>query len=298
MVPKSVLNDLRRQATTSLMAQREGSSGTTVVDEGALAKLRRAAAQGHAAGQISTDGKAGFCLLVRNQEQLDAVLAWRAPSAAAGAVRLAMVYADFEDVRRYRQAVEQARRAAVAIGLATLRVVQPGQEGYLRVIADCRPDAVLMRNLAAVSFFGELADRPALIGDYALNVTNELTAGLLMSWGLSRLTPGYDLNYAQLAAMLGRIDPGIFEVVIHQHMPMFHMEHCVFARTLSAGKDYHTCATGRGQAIPWFRMPAAAIRCSTPRRSQRRSGSRRCAGWGWGLSALNCCVRAGPRRWS
>jgi putative protease len=31
------------------------------------------------------------------------------------------------------------------------------------------------------------------------------------------------------------------EVVIHQHMPMFHMEHCVFCAFMSSGKDYHDC---------------------------------------------------------
>src|SRR5690606_34367931 len=48
-------------------------------------------------------------------------------------------------------------------------------------------------------------------------------------------------SWEQLAAMLGRVDPGLFEVVIHQHMPMFHMEHCVFAHTLSEGKDWRDC---------------------------------------------------------
>jgi putative protease len=53
--------------------------------------------------------------------------------------------------------------------------------------------------------------------------------------------PSYDLNFAQLGAMLSRIDAGLFEVVIHQHMPMFHMEHCVFAHVLSNGKDFRDC---------------------------------------------------------
>ena len=41
--------------------------------------------------------------------------------------------------------------------------------------------------------------------------------------------------------MLKRIDGGLFEVVLHQQMPMFHMEHCVFAHMLSNGKDFHDC---------------------------------------------------------
>ena len=53
--------------------------------------------------------------------------------------------------------------------------------------------------------------------------------------------PSYDLNWEQLAAMLKRCEPSRFEVVVHQHMPMFHMEHCVFAALLSDGKDWRDC---------------------------------------------------------
>ena len=83
--------------------------------------------------------------------------------------------------------------------------------------------------------------RLQLIGDFSLNVANELTAYLLASRSLARLTPSYDLNWEQLSAMLRRIDPGLFEIVVHQHMPMFHMEHCVFAAMLSNGKDARDC---------------------------------------------------------
>ncbi len=41
--------------------------------------------------------------------------------------------------------------------------------------------------------------------------------------------------------MLGQMTPKAFEVVVHQHMPMFHMEHCVFAAMLSNGKDATDC---------------------------------------------------------
>jgi len=35
--------------------------------------------------------------------------------------------------------------------------------------------------------------------------------------------------------------PRWFEITIHQHMPMFHMEHCVFCAFLSKGTDYTNC---------------------------------------------------------
>jgi putative protease len=177
-------------------------------------------------------------------EQLDTVLAWQPESHLA---RPAMVYCDFEDVRRYRDAVARARAVGMPIGLASMRIIKPGEEGLLRQIAKHEPDAVLIRHLAALCYFREWLDttspRPelTLLGDFSLNASNELTAGLLAEQRLKRLVPSYDLSWEQMAALLGRIDPSLFEVVIHQHMPMFHMEHCVFAATLSEGKDWRDC---------------------------------------------------------
>ena len=100
---------------------------------------------------------------------------------------------------------------------------------------------MLVRNLAALTFFAEHAPQTPRIGDYSLNATNELTADLYLNEGLERVTPGYDLNWEQLRAMLGRAPAGRFEQVVHQHMPMFHMEHCVFCHTLSEGTDATNC---------------------------------------------------------
>jgi putative protease len=35
--------------------------------------------------------------------------------------------------------------------------------------------------------------------------------------------------------------PDWFELTLHHHMPMFHMEHCVFAAFLSSGTDHTNC---------------------------------------------------------
>jgi putative protease len=37
------------------------------------------------------------------------------------------------------------------------------------------------------------------------------------------------------------VPPQWLEVVVHQHMPMFHMEHCVFCAVLSPGTNKHNC---------------------------------------------------------
>jgi len=240
MAPKSVLNDLRRRAVESLSAEIAVDARKRTVRIDALDELREAiAARKDAVPDATpTSPAVGLHVLVRTQEQLDAVLALRGSSAIA---RPTSVYCDFEDVRRYKDAVPQVRAAGLTVGLATLRIIKPGEEGLLRQIAKCEPDVVLVRNLAAVTFFAEEVPQVARIGDFSLNVTNELTADLFRSDGLLRLTPGYDLSWEQYAAMLGRIDPGLFETVVHQHMPMFHMEHCVFCHTLSTGTDATNC---------------------------------------------------------
>jgi putative protease len=240
MAPKSVLNDLRRRAVEGLSVAREAAvRGRRIVPE-ALDELRRTILEARdveTQGGHKGDRPPSLYVLVRTLRQLEAVLGW----SVAQTTPPAMVYCDFEDVRRYRDAVPLARHARMPVGLATLRIIKPGEEGLLAKIASAEPDAVLVRNLAALTYFREQAPELPLVGDFSLNAANELAADLLLEAGLRRLVPSYDLNWEQLAAMLGRAAPERFEVVIHQHMPMFHMEHCVFAATLSDGKDFRDC---------------------------------------------------------
>lgn len=84
---------------------------------------------------------------------------------------------------------------------------------------------------------------PELIGDFSLNAANAITAHELLQAGLSRITAAYDLSanaMTELATILGE-NASQLEVVVHQHMPIFHTEHCVFARFLSGGNSYQDC---------------------------------------------------------
>lgn len=239
MVPKSVLNDLRRQAVERLLALREQGDHRTVADPDALEHLRaelRTSTGGAAFAEV--DATPRLHVLVRTLDQLRAAVSW---TDVRSGLRPSSVYADFEDIRKYKDAVAIAREASVPIGLATVRIIKPGEEGLLRQVAACEPDLVLVRNLAGVSFYARHFPHLPLIGDYALNVANELTAGLMLEHNLRRLTPSYDLNWAQMSAMLTHLPGRCFEAVVHQHMPMFHTEHCVFCHTLSSGTSYRDC---------------------------------------------------------
>lgn len=228
MLPKSVLNDLRRQLVEALQQQRAIAATIPIGDANALITIREQIAS---RPRPANPTESVLTVQVHSLEQLEAVLP----------LKPEFVYADFEDVRRYREAVPLAKAAGVPIGLATLRILKPNEEGWLKPILAAEPDAVLVRNLASIGYFRELAPHIDLVGDFSLNIANEITADLFMQQGLRRIVPSYDLNWDQLSALIQRSHPHWFEPVIHQHMPMFHMEHCVFAAFLSTGKDWRDC---------------------------------------------------------
>jgi putative protease len=275
MVPRSVLNDLRRHAAAELAERRLELKRHPVADPQALDRLRGELAVASAlpspsrgeggprsgpgegmpsfpssddrrSSALSRKGRGPevadrspvITVLVRNLDQLDAVLNWSPPG---GLPRPAAVYCDFEDLRRYKDAVPRARVAGMPVGLATLRILKPGEDGFQAPIVRAEPDLVLVRNLASIAFFKEHLPTARLAGDFSLNVANELTADLLIREGLERLVPSYDLNWEQFAALVRHSDPLWFEPVVHQHVPMFHVEHCVFAAFLSTGKDFRDC---------------------------------------------------------
>lgn len=169
-------------------------------------------------------------VLCRTLPQVEAALSCDIP----------VIYCDFEDPRRYKDAVA-LRSGSSTIHLATPRIIKPGETGYFKLIERAGPDGLLLRNLAALHHY---RDRDDLVktGDFSLNVANPITAKLLReSAKLDRLTVSYDLNIAQVLDLLGGAPPEWFELTLHQHMPLFHMEHCVFCTFLSNGTTYKDC---------------------------------------------------------
>ena len=165
--------------------------------------------------------------------------------AAALEVGVETIYCDFEDPRRYKEAVSLFRseisNLKSQIHLATPRILKPGETGYLKLIEKAAPDGLLLRNLGALHYYKDRHDLKKT-GDFSLNVANPLTAKLLMAnANLDRLTISYDLNVGQVLELLHSAPPEWFELTLHQHMPMFHMEHCVFCTFLSTGTTYKDC---------------------------------------------------------
>lgn len=168
-------------------------------------------------------------VLCRTLAQLDVVLAC--------CVR--ECYADFHDIRQYAEAVRRAHAAGSRLFLATPRIQKPDEMGIFRVFARRGADGILVRNLAGLDYFASRGI--AVVADFSLNATNELTAAWLRERGATRLTASYDLNRDQLFDLVAAVPPDWLEIVIHQHMPMFHMEHCVFCAVLSPGTNKTNC---------------------------------------------------------
>lgn len=169
-------------------------------------------------------------VLCRSHEQLCAALE----------CGIAEVAVDYEDIRRYKDAVATVRTSGGAkIFLATPRIQKAGEEGFFKLIENASPDGVLIRNVGGIAHFSKSPLQK--IGDFSLNVTNPVTAGVFHAMGVGRLTISHDLNVSQILALLAKTPPDWFELTIHHHMPMFHMEHCVFAAFLSDGTDYTNC---------------------------------------------------------
>lgn len=171
-------------------------------------------------------------VLCREMHQLQAAL-------SAGVDHL---YVDFEDIRLYKDAVELVRQhgSTSKINLATPRIQKSGEQGYFKLIERAEPDGVLIRNLGAIDYFRQTELKR--YGDFSLNVANPITADILQREGqLDSLTVSYDLNLEQVLDLLKGWQPDQLEVSLHHHMPMFHMEHCVFCTFMSEGTSYKDC---------------------------------------------------------
>ena len=148
---------------------------------------------------------------------------------------------DFMELVGLGVAVERARARGAKVIVATPRVQKPGEEGYDRRFERLRPDGILARHLGAVEHFRRNPHTETVHGDFSLNATNALTARTLLGLGLSTLTPAYDLDLAQLLDLASGVPAERLEVTIHQHLPLFHNEHCVYSHLLSNGHDYRDC---------------------------------------------------------
>jgi collagenase-like PrtC family protease len=242
-LPPGEIKATRRRAVQALLdARRQHDRSLDVPSAAVLPTLI-----GETAAR--SPGKAvqpGITLLCRTREQVDAALA---------ETDVGSVIVDFLEVHGLKDACTAVREAGRRLIVAAPRVFKPGEERLWLYYCRLSPDALLVRSAgllwhlhqlggAGARVPGQDAIIPPLHGDFALNAANVLAARRLLSLGLERLAPTHDLNGDQIIALVDTLDTAErdrIEVIVHQPLPIFHTEYCVFARFLSNGDSYRDC---------------------------------------------------------
>ncbi len=235
MVPMSLLNHLRRELVARLdEAAASPRPRPRPVAEGPvlpslLATIHDERDRERAATHPNATSIVELTALCRRTEQIEVAV-------AAG---IRTIYADYQDIKEYPQAVAAAHRGGAEIFLATPRIEKPGESNVFKHLAGRGADGLLVRNAGGMLHCAE--HRVPFVADFSINPANPLSVELLRSRGALRVTASYDLNVEQLLDLLDATPSSWLEVVIHQRIPMFHMEHCVFCAFLSPGTNATNC---------------------------------------------------------
>ena len=241
-VPSSLLNQIRREAVGKLQALEAAPPAIAVGDP--LRALASLPAFFSAADSLPPDDAAYLHLLVRTPEQLDAALQ----------LEPASVTLDYLDLYGLRPSVERAGKTGIEVRVASPRIFKPGEARIMNFLVSLGCP-ILVRSSGLLRALQEM-DHPALIGDFSLNAANSPAAHLYLQMGIQRLTPGHDLNGAQVADLARRAGGARIEAIAYQHLPVFHTEHCVFCRFLSTGTSYKDCGRPCETHLVQLRDPA------------------------------------------
>ncbi|MBD0302510.1 MAG: U32 family peptidase, partial [Tolypothrix sp. T3-bin4] len=197
MVPVSELNRMRREIVTQLEEMRSLPKRWQVHSHASLQDLLPSTSP-----HLHTAAP-NLIVLVRSLKQLQAAL-------DAG---IKTLYCEFEDPRKYREAVEMVRQGRQGgqgdnrefasspsptpplppsptpqIWLALPRITKPGENWILEQVRGCKADGYLVRNYDHLQFFAQ----ERCISDFSFNVANALTADYFKHrFGLERVTASY-----------------------------------------------------------------------------------------------------------
>jgi putative protease len=233
MVPMSLLNRLRRELVSRL-DEAAAAPAHTIAPQPVLPRLLEPIIAERACERQSAHRQAAaveLSVLCRSTEQIEAALG----------LGISTIYAEYQDIKQYAQAVGTVRRSGpgATIYLATPRIEKPGEANIFGFLTKQGADGILVRNAGGIQFCAQHG--VPFVADFSLNGANPLTVDLLKNRGAARVTASYDLNVEQLLHLIDMIPPSWLEVVIHQQIPMFHMEHCVYCAFLSPGTDATNC---------------------------------------------------------
>ena len=229
MIAVSELNRLRRELCEKLIQLRRKPIAWKIATGKDICKTILIPRKTH-----SSTEEPVLSVLIRKEDQLDAVL--------QSGIR--EIYCDFDDPALYKKAVEKARSfksentTSPTLFAAPPRICRPGEHELLEQILHSGADGFLIRNYDHLAFFkGKLCR-----GDSTFNITNPVSADhYLHNCGLRILTLSNDLGMKQIVSMFQYADPECFELILHQHIPMFHTAFCLFCAYLTKEPGFPKC---------------------------------------------------------
>ncbi len=225
-IPSSLLNRLRQQAVERLAEQQAKPHIILTNDPDVTLKT----SLDHVSLKPSVvSSPVQLHVLVRTPEQLNAAINLRPDS----------ITVDYLELYGLRPSIEKIKAAGITPRVASPRVLKPQEQRIVNFLLrlDC---AIVVRSGGLLEALRGRHQHP-LIGDFSLNIANQLSADTFFKLGVETITPTHDLNADQICTLAQRIGGQSFEVIIYQHLPIFHTEHCVFCRFLSNGTSYLDC---------------------------------------------------------
>lgn len=230
-VPASLLNRLRRDLVAAIESRRitREPLSTHASSSQRLGEIQERFGRRPAPGQRTPFR---VHVLVRTSEQLEGALAARPDS----------ITLDYLELYGLRKSVEQIQHAGIPCRVASPRILKPSEQKVTKFLLSLGADILIRSGGLLFDVQRQSpANLPNLDGDFSLNAANALSCAAYLDLGLRRITPTHDLNARQITELTQRIDPERLEIAVLHHLPIFHMEHCVFCRFLSQGTDSSNC---------------------------------------------------------
>ncbi len=226
-IPSSLLNRLRQEAVEYLAQQQTSTPEITTSDPDGVLDDALLTLDYQSAGMPQSAPR--MHLLVRTPEQLDAALE----------IQPSSITLDYLDLYGLSPAVERIKEAGITPRVASPRILKPDEQRVVNFLLrlDCQ---LVVRSGGLLEALQGRHQYP-LIGDFSLNVANQLSADTYLKLGLAKIVPTHDLNADQIIHLAQSIGGERFEVIAYHHLPVFHTEHCVFCRFLSNGTSYLDC---------------------------------------------------------
>lgn len=225
ILPISELNQIRRYAVSEILKARSTPPKWQIENSTFKPIKERFLAN----KQIISSQKNCTLLsvLVRNLEQFE----------AAKECRVDEIYLEFKNKQMIEHALQLAGNQFF-LRIVPPRICKPTEINYIAGLKSFAVSGFVSRNYDHLNIFSGLRQ----ITDFSFNITNPIAAThLLEMYDVQRVTLGFDLDSNQIFDLIKTGDANKFEVVIHHHMPMFHMEYCLFCNFLSKGQSRANC---------------------------------------------------------